>query len=264
MSSRKPMANPLLASGGQFSLADSFGVTATLPAVAPAEEDSFLGGPATPSIQSGLGPAPPSFNFAGGPPRTPHHELGPPASAGIFSSPMAFFSTPGPAPPPIQEQFPVKELPTSSPQSVSLICANSPASPPPPLSTPMPNLAPPNPPPATISIQGPTPPAHPPMFAPPPVASASPLPTSAKKRPSYAPLPYLNSTPAPEASAQAPVYNLPGMPPLPEPKSFQPIHSQPPSIPPSNSAPNLPNLSSQVFFSTSHFLRPPSNSTLVL
>ena len=43
MSTRKPAANPLLASGGQFSLADSFGVTATLPVVAPAEEDSFLG-----------------------------------------------------------------------------------------------------------------------------------------------------------------------------------------------------------------------------
>eukprot|EP00090_Calanus_glacialis_P024326 TRINITY_DN37779_c0_g1_i1.p1 TRINITY_DN37779_c0_g1~~TRINITY_DN37779_c0_g1_i1.p1 ORF type:complete len:1042 (-),score=352.82 TRINITY_DN37779_c0_g1_i1:171-3296(-) len=247
MSTRKPPANPLLASGGQFSLADSFGVTATLPVVASAEEDSFLGGPATPSVQPGL-TSTPSFAY-GPPPITPNHALGPPpASAGMFASPMSFFTTPAALTPDpftnLTQESP--NLSTYSPQSVSLRCATSPASPPPPLSTPMPTISTltPHLPPAAISIQGPTPPAptqaQPPMFAPPPVAAVTPIPASAKKRPTYAPLPYLNSTPAPPASSPAPVYNMPGMPPLPEPKVFQPMYqNQPTGIPPSTSAPSL-------------------------
>ena len=40
----KKVANPLLATSGSFSLADSFGVAAALPIISAAEEDSFVGG----------------------------------------------------------------------------------------------------------------------------------------------------------------------------------------------------------------------------
>eukprot|EP00092_Neocalanus_flemingeri_P040429 GFUD01044030.1.p1 GENE.GFUD01044030.1~~GFUD01044030.1.p1 ORF type:complete len:1043 (-),score=301.73 GFUD01044030.1:134-3262(-) len=247
MSTRKPPSNPLLASGS-FNLADSFGVMATLPVVTSslpvvtsAEEDSFLGGPTTPCIQPGP-PSTPGYQF--GPQMTPNPQLCPtPASAGLFTSPMSFFSSPA-----VHPTNPVPQVPLnqSSPQSVSLSAATSPASPPPPLSTPMPMPRPP----ATISVQGPSPQlpqVPPPLFAPPPVATVAPLPPSTIKRPVYAPLPpsLLNSTPGPlPTSSPAPLYNMPGMPPLPEPKTFHPM-SQPTSLPPSHSTPNLPSLAAQ-------------------
>merc|ERR1719186_1042570 len=190
-------------------------------------------------------PVTPSFQF--GPQMTPNPQLGPPASAGLFTSPMSFFSSSA-APTPDPFTHLTQATPNhSSPQSVSLTCATSPASPPPPLSTPMPR------PPATISVLGPSPPpsaAAPPLFAPPPVAKVSPMPSSTIKRPTYAPLPFLNSTPGPTVTASpAPVYNIPGMPPLPEPKTFHPMSPPkqlpPTQLPPSNSAPNLPSMATQ-------------------
>ena len=75
---KKPPSNPLIAGGAAgFSLADSFGITATLPAVAVAnaEEDSFVGGGGA----AAAGPAMP-------PPASPW--LGAPAPATSSSEPL--------------------------------------------------------------------------------------------------------------------------------------------------------------------------------
>ena len=130
---KKPPSNPLIAGGAAgFSLADSFGITATLPAVAVAnaEEDSFVGG-------GGAAAAGPAMQ----PPASPWLGAPAPATSGtpsMFSSPMSFFSS-SPAvgaatDDPFsgissQQQQPAPATTSTSPQSVSLSCPPGPASP---------------------------------------------------------------------------------------------------------------------------------------
>jgi len=257
MTTRKPSNNPLFAPTGNIDLSDSFGVMATLPVISAAEEDSFVGAPATPSLQVGRTVPMCSTNPS---PITPNlTNAGPPISAGIFSTPMAFFT---PAAPSLDLTTTEKDSPnTSSPQSVPLTAANTPASPPPPLSTPMPSVIakPPQ-----FSVQGPSPliANKPPVHSPPNTLPGIPsvpvgpyLPSTTLKRPTYAPLPYLNSTAASKQSSPGPVYNLPGMPPLPEPRTFTPSSSPQTqaALPPSNSAPSLSTFSPQVPAITAHW-----------
>ena len=118
--------------------------------------------------------------------------------------------------------------------------------------------------PPQLSVQEPSPliankPAvHSPPNTPPGIPSVpagSYFPSTTLKRPTYAPLPYLNSTEPPKQSSQGPVYNLPGMPPLPEPRTFTPLSSPQTQavLPPSISAPSLSTFSPQVPAITAHW-----------
>ena len=264
---KKPPSNPLIAGGAAgFSLADSFGITATLPAVAVAnaEEDSFVGG-------GGAAAAGPAMQ----PPASPWLGAPAPATSGtpsMFSSPMSFFSS-SPAvgastDDPFsgissQQQQPAPATTSTSPQSVSLSCPPGPASPPPPLQTPMPAPVP------SLMVQGATPqPATPgppqQLFMAPPVAAVSPsaAPVSTIKRPTYAPTPFLTNPPSTATAAPSPsLASIPGLPPLPEPKTIQHVatpsatpsapYLPPPGghLPPSQSAPNLSAMSQSPVYS---------------
>jgi len=251
---KKISSNPLLASGGNFNIAESFGVTPTIPLISSAEEDNFLGGPANLVISKPTSPAPnPNNELAVTPSNLSSYSA--PTSAGLFSTPMSFFASGNS---PANDAFVLTQEDTStsqsSPKSVSLAAASSPASPPPSLSTPVPpmpdNYLKPNLPfEQTLSAPVTTSQVHhaPPLFLPPTVEQHKPSPNAPLKRPTYAPMPYLNSQGIqPPSSNKNSVSSFPGMPPLPEPKSFQPmVYNSPTSVPLSTSTPNFasPNTS---------------------
>jgi hypothetical protein len=239
----KKVANPLLATSGSFSLADSFGVAAALPIISAAEEDSFVGGGgseqlSTSSHQSAAPVVPPAspFNFfsSHAPPDDP------------FSSITSSSTT-------------LPTLPNSPflPQSVDL----APPSPPRPLPTSSPSLPP-----------------APRLFNPPPVATISPLAATAK-RPVYAPTPFISNAGSVSSSAPSPTTNLPGLPPLPQPPVLPPSQSIPsshnvpvggyhttmpasPSYPPQSSpfiqspAPTLPQVTVHWFYKVKDGVEP--------
>ena len=269
---KKPPSNPLFAGGStSFSVADSFGITATLPSVtnAEAEEDSFVGGGGASNANNFVGGGLNSSMASIGPPVTPKANLGPPApvpTPSMFTSPISFFRS---SPAPGGDSDPFSQISsgqpeaTNSPQSVSLTAATSPPAPQPPLQTPMP--------PPVVSLQEATPlgatqPPAPQLFMPPAATPVTPAPggSSSLKRPTYAPTPFINnsttpgpSTFSPNPASQTPnLSGIPGLPPLPEPKTIQhvstpmssyapsPASSIPPQLPPSQSAPNLVGMSS--------------------
>ena len=198
---KKPPSNPLFAGGAtSFSVADSFGITATLPSVAnaEAEEDSFVGGGGAGNANTFVGGGMNTTMTGIGPPVTPKSNLGPPApvpTSSMFTSPISFFRS---SPAPGGDSDPFSQISSgqpeagNSPQSVSLTAPTSPASPQPPLQTPMP--------PPVVSLQEATPvgasqPPAPQLFIPPTANPLTPAPSgsSALKRPTYAPTPFINN-----------------------------------------------------------------------
>ena len=134
---KKPLSNPLFSGGStNFSVADSFGITATLsPApIANAEEDSFVGGGS-----SSLAPGPPMLGASPMQPQTSPMN----ATPSMFSTPMSFFRSspaPGDSDPfgQIGGTTPAVEQVNTSPQSVSLSAPTEHNSPPIQLKTPIP------------------------------------------------------------------------------------------------------------------------------
>jgi len=189
MAGKQPPKNALLASGGSFSLADSFGTVAPLPVLvgsSSTEQGSFLGQGNTPTMPGRPdigGPSPVSF-FAGS-------SGADDPFANLNSTPMVGQS--------------------AAPGSVELAPPTSTNSPPMNFATPVPKVTPP---PAATPLIPSMGPGTPTMFAPPPIATGAPLTstTSKLKRPVYAPDPFM-TTSAVTATPLGPPSTSGGLPP---------------------------------------------------